>query len=82
MKLNREQIQRLIQQVIDTQVEELSCDEMMQVLSDYASKLAGGEGIEVSDDDRVQHHLDICPECREEFEMIKGIADEGKLGGE
>ncbi len=42
MKLNREQIQRLIQQVIDTQVEELSCYEMMQVLSDYASKLAGG----------------------------------------
>ncbi len=82
MKLNREQIQRLIQQVIDTQAEELSCDEMMRVLTEYAEKLAGGEVIEVADDVYVQHHLDICPECREEFEMIKGIADEGKLGNE
>jgi hypothetical protein len=82
MVLNREQIQRLIQQVIDTQAEELSCDEMMRVLTIYAEKLANGIPIEVVDDEHVQHHLDICPECREEFEMIKSIANEGHLGTE
>jgi hypothetical protein len=79
MKLNREQIQKLIQQVVDTREQELSCDQMMRVLTDYAEKLGRGEEIEVADDDSVQHHLDLCPECREEFEMIKKIAEEGNL---
>ena len=80
MKLNRQQIQTLVQQVVDTRMEELDCDEMMQVMTAYAGKLARGETIEVDDDDTVQHHLDICPECREEFEMLEGIAEEGNLG--
>lgn len=82
MILNREQIQKLIQQVVDTQNEELSCDEMIRVLTSYAEKLSSGDRIEVADDERVQHHLDLCQECREEFEMIKRIADEGNLKSE
>lgn len=82
MNLNREQIQKLIRQVVDTQDEELSCDEMMRVLTEYADKLGRREVIEVADDDLVLHHLHMCPECSEEFEMIKEIADEGNLGRE
>jgi hypothetical protein len=79
MKLNRQQIQTLVKQVTDTRVEELDCDEMLQVMTDYAGKLARGETIEVADDESVQHHLDMCPECHEEFEMIEEIAEEGNL---
>lgn len=79
MKLNREQIQTLVQRVVDTRTEELDCDVMMRVLTAYADKLASGDEVGVTDDETVQHHLAVCPECREEFEMIKGIAEEGNL---
>ena len=79
MKLTRQQIHILVEQVINTKKEEVDCDEMMQVLTQYAAKLASGQSIVVSDDETILHHLALCPECREEFDMLKGIAEEGKL---
>lgn len=82
MKLNRDQIKNLIRQVVDTNTEEIDCDEMMRVLTTYADKLAAGEVVDISDDATIQHHFEMCPECREEFEMIQAIADEGNLNNE
>lgn len=78
--LSRKQIENLVRQVIDTNAEELDCDEMMRVLTAYAAQLASGNAINVSGEDLVRHHLAICPECQEEFEMIKAIAKSGLLG--
>lgn len=80
MKLNRQQIQTLVQQVAVTNIVERDCEEMMEAMTAYAAKLARGETIELADDELIQHHLDICPECFEEFEMIREIAGEGRLG--
>ena len=77
-KLTREQIRTLVQQVVQTRTAEIDCDEMMRVLVEYADKLARGDATEMSDE-LVQHHLEHCVECAEEFEMIRGIADEGEL---
>ncbi len=79
MKLNRDQIKNLIQQVINTNTEEIDCDEMVRVLTTYADKLAAGGVIDFSDDATIQHHFAMCPECREEFEMIREIANEGNF---
>jgi len=76
--LTREQIRNLVRQVVQTRTEEMDSDEMMRVLTEYANKLSRGEDVSV-DEERVQHYLGHCVECREEFEMIRGIADEGNL---
>lgn len=79
MKLTRQQIQTLVQLVADTRLEELDCDEMMRVLTACADKLARGEATDVNDDAMIHYHLEICGDCREEFEMLQRIADEGDL---
>ncbi len=79
MKLSREQIRKLVELVVQTRTEELDCDEMVRMLAAYAEKLASGQPLEQSDDEAVQHHLSICPECCEEFEMLRSIAEEGNL---
>jgi len=80
-KLTREQIQVLVQQIVQTRTAEIDCDEMMRVLVEYADKLSSGEATDMSDE-LVRHHLEHCVECAEEFEMIRGIADEGSLSEE
>ena len=80
-KLTREQIRMLVHQVVETRNDEIDCGEMMKALSDYAAKLATGDEAKV-EDELVQHHLEHCVECQEEFEMIRAIADEGRLDGE
>ena len=82
MKLNRQQIQTLVQVVAETNVEEIDCDEMIRVLTDYADKLSRGIEVDDEDDAGVVRHLETCPECREEYKMIRKIADEGLLGQE
>ena len=77
-ELTRKQIRTLVHQVVETRTEELDCDEMMRVLAEYAEKLAQGEAAELQDE-LIQHHLQHCVECQEEFEMIRGIAIEGNL---
>lgn len=79
MKLNRQQIQTLIRMVANTKTQELDCDEMMRALTAYADKLARGEVMEVTDAATIQHHLEICPECSEEFEFLRRIVAEGNL---
>lgn len=76
--LTREQMRRLVHEVIETRNEEIDCDEMMRVLTQYADKLAVGRTMDV-EDTLVQHHLQHCVECREEMDMIRGIAEEGIL---
>lgn len=79
MKLNREQIQSLVRQIAKTRAEELDCDQMLGLLTAHADKLARGETFETGDDLAVSAHLEGCTECREEFAMIRAIADEGNL---
>jgi hypothetical protein len=52
-----------------TRPDELTCDEWLDRVGAYADALAVGAprppGAELID-----HHLQICPECREEFEAL------------
>ncbi len=49
-----------------TQEQELSCDEVYALLDVFADKVSQGEDA-ASLLPLLQHHLDMCPDCREEF---------------
>jgi hypothetical protein len=48
---------------------ELACEEAYRLLDEYADMLLRGEDPEVLLP-QVKHHLEMCMDCREEFEML------------
>jgi hypothetical protein len=48
---------------------ELACEEAYRLLDEYADMLLRGEDPEVLLP-QVKHHLEMCMDCKEEFEML------------
>jgi hypothetical protein len=60
---------KLLQIIGYTQDTEISCDEVEQILDQFTELVQRGEDIrEVMP--LVKHHIDMCPECREEYEAL------------
>jgi len=69
MKLSRQQIDELIKTVSLTRSDELTCDDCLKDLAEFAEGSLTGKSI--SDGlQALQHHLAICAECREEYEAL------------
>jgi hypothetical protein len=72
--LNNSEVQKIalgkLLRIIDyTQSIELSCDEVEQLLDQFAELAQQGEDVsEIMP--LVKNHVDLCPECREEFEAL------------
>ena len=77
MKINREELLALLQLVDMTQANEIDCEEFLSRVSGYIEKLIG-EGASTEGYEEVLHHLQVCPECREEFDaLIEAFRDGG-----
>ena len=63
---------KLMHMVEQTQEEEYSCDEVLQLLDEYAEMVSHGEDAEKMMP-LIKHHLDMCPDCREEAEALLSI---------
>lgn len=63
------EFQKLIGMVDKTQDIELSCDEVYHLLDQYTEVVDRGENAQKLMP-LVEHHIDICPDCREEFEAL------------
>jgi hypothetical protein len=63
------EFQKLIQMVEKTQEIELPCDDVYQILDQYTETVYRGEDAEELMP-LVEHHIEICPDCREEFEAL------------
>lgn len=66
------QFQKLITMIEKTQEIELSCDEVYRLLDQYTETVHQGEHAETLMP-LVEHHIEICPDCREEFEALLRI---------
>lgn len=70
MKLSNKQIQSLLRMLSLTQDVEVNCDSCLNKMAEFAENSLTGksvpEGLESIDD-----HLEICGECRDEFEALK-----------
>jgi len=75
-RLTREQIGSIVRMLGLTADREFNCSECLQHVSEYAeSQLANRPADEVIT--RVEQHLALCPECREEYEALLKILQTG-----
>lgn len=75
MSLNDEQLAALTNVVGQTREEEINCDECLADIGEYIEQKLSGvdhpEGL-----DSVVHHLSICPECQDEYAVLKAALEE------
>jgi hypothetical protein len=65
-------LRRLLGHIADTQDEEISCTECLDLVSQYADlELAGTAGETTLP--RLQQHLRQCGVCREEYEVLRDL---------
>lgn len=70
MKLTRKEIDGLMRLIGLTKDEEINCEQCLALISEFAEQELAGksvpEGLQA-----VEHHLSICSECCEEYEVLK-----------
>ena len=64
-----EEFQKLLRMLENTQEVEFSCDDVYHLLDQYSEAVVQGENAEQLMP-LVEHHINICPDCREEFEAL------------
>lgn len=75
MNLTPEQLRELARATLHTRPDEIGCDDWLARVGAYLELALAGRPI--PDELRpVGEHLDLCPECAEEFEAMKAA-----LGG-
>ena len=79
MKSNR--FERWLQNIYNTQEEEISCSECFDSVSHFVELELSGKN-PVAKMPQVKQHLDQCAACREEYETLRDLArleDEDEL---
>lgn len=70
MKLTRKEIDGLMRLIGLTRDEEINCEQCLALISEFAEQELAGksvpEGLQA-----VEHHLSVCSECCEEYEVLK-----------
>jgi len=74
MAMTSDQAEKMLRMIEHTQEEELSCDEVFELLDVYAEMAARGEDVRELFP-LVEHHLEMCPDCREEYEAVMRILE-------
>jgi hypothetical protein len=64
-----EMAQKILGMLEKTQDEELTCDDVFALLDQFAEMAARGEDV-ASLMPMVKQHLDLCGDCREEYESL------------
>lgn len=69
MEPTREQLAALARQVAATVEDEIDCEAMLGRMAAYFE--AGGRPADLAPElAKVRQHLEVCPQCREEFEAL------------
>ncbi len=72
MKINRSELQKLLELLNVTASEEIDCDKFLDQMGAYAEALMS-DSLERSAYEAFCHHLNLCPECGEEFEAYLNL---------
>lgn len=65
-------MQKMLGMVGRTRADEYACDQVHELMDQFAEAVMRGEDA-AKLMPLVQHHLDMCPDCREEFEALMQI---------
>jgi hypothetical protein len=63
---------KLLQSLAMTEEQEVSCDEVFAVLDRFVEAVLRGENVLLFMP-LIRQHLDMCPDCREEYEALMGM---------
>lgn len=74
MKLTSEQIDGLMKLIGLTREHELTCDECLDQVSEFAEYQLTGKPVPAALE-AIEHHLAICTECREEYDALRRALD-------
>lgn len=75
MKLTREMIETLAVSIAATRPEEIDCDEWLQRVGRLIDTVARSEKVP-PELGPVLQHIEVCPECREEFYLLLETLDD------
>jgi len=70
MTLTREQLAELARISAATGDAEMTCEELLEQLASFVDVVQNDSASLPADLRAVARHLDVCAECREEFEML------------
>jgi hypothetical protein len=69
MSLSKEQIAELLRQIGLTRDEEIDCERCLALVAEFAERELAGRPV-LAALEAVAHHLAICAECCEEYEVL------------
>ena len=79
--MKKDRFERLLQNIYNTQEEEISCSECFDLVSHFVEvELSGKDAVACMP--KVKQHLDQCPACHAEYETLRDLQrleNEGKL---
>jgi predicted component of type VI protein secretion system len=67
-----EMMQKVLMMLSNTQEEELTCDQVFAALDQFTELAARGEDVSQLMP-LIQHHLNMCSDCMEEYKVLKNI---------
>ncbi|MDP1624477.1 MAG: hypothetical protein Q8L64_01785 [bacterium] len=67
-----EMMQKMLTMLSNTREVELTCDEVFEMLDQFAELAARGEDV-AQLMPLIQQHLDMCEDCREEYKVLEKI---------
>ena len=76
MKNPNQLMQKMARMIAQTLPVEYTCDQVLRVLAEFAKAVLSGKNV-AELYPLVQHHLDNCADCREEFEALLRILRAG-----
>lgn len=72
VQLDIKAVKSILNEIASMPSEIPSCEETFRVLDEYVDRLAAGDPV-ASLMPAVRYHLEICPSCGVEFELLRDI---------
>lgn len=79
MQIPIEKLKTMVRGVARTQEIEYSCDDAYRLLDEFTEAVVQGKDV-ARLMPLVQQHLDLCPDCREEFEALLRVVRAAQKG--
>ncbi len=79
MPLDKQQVKTLLSFVADTREDEITCDECLAGMAEFAETQL--VGTEIADAQKhIQAHIAFCPECAEEYAVLLEVVSGASSG--
>ncbi len=79
MPLDKQQVKFLLSAVANTREDEITCDECLAGMAEFAeTQLVGAEITDAKK--HIQAHIAFCPECAEEYAVLLDIVSGASSG--